>query len=62
MINTLAGFTQTNLVADGFSDLIIMLYCSEMDLHARSAIGVHALPIDAPGIIDVMVEIENDDI
>ena len=61
MINTVAGFTQTTIVADGFSDLIIKLYGSERGLHARSAIGVQALPMDLPVIIDALVEIEVDD-
>jgi len=61
MINTVAGFTQTTIVDDGFSDLIIMLYGYERGLHARSAIGVQALPMDLPVIIDALVEIEVDD-
>ena len=58
MINTVAGFTQTTFIADGFSDLIIKLYGSERGLHARSAIGVQALPMDFPVIIDALVEID----
>jgi enamine deaminase RidA (YjgF/YER057c/UK114 family) len=60
IINTVPGFTQTTYVADGFSDLIIKLYGSERGLHARSAIGVQALALDLPVIIDALVEIEND--
>jgi enamine deaminase RidA (YjgF/YER057c/UK114 family) len=62
MINTVTGFTQTTFVADGFSDLVIKLYGPERGLHARSAIGVQALPMDLPVIIDALVEIEKDDI
>jgi enamine deaminase RidA (YjgF/YER057c/UK114 family) len=62
MINTVPGFTQTTFVADGFSDLVIKLYGPERGLHARSAIGVQALPMDLPVIIDALVEIEKDDI
>ncbi|MGN6347038.1 MAG: RidA family protein [Candidatus Nitrosocosmicus sp.] len=60
MINTVAGFTQTTYVADGFSDLIISLYGYERGLHARSAIGVQALPLNLPVIIEALVEIEKD--
>lgn len=60
MINTVSGFTQTTYVADGFSDLVIKLYGPERGLHARSAIGVQALPMDLPVIIDALVEIEKD--
>jgi enamine deaminase RidA (YjgF/YER057c/UK114 family) len=61
MINTIAGFTQTTDVADGFSDLIISLYGYERGLHARSAIGVQALPLNLPVIIEALVEIEEDE-
>jgi enamine deaminase RidA (YjgF/YER057c/UK114 family) len=58
MVNTVAGFTQTTFVADGFSDLIISLYGYERGLHARSSIGVQALPLDLPVIIEALVEIQ----
>jgi enamine deaminase RidA (YjgF/YER057c/UK114 family) len=60
MVNTVAGFMHTTFVADGFSDLVIKLYGPERGLHARSAIGVQALPMDLPVIIDALVEIEKD--
>lgn len=58
MVNTVSGFTQTTFVANGFSDLIILLYGYERGLHARSAIGVQALPLDLPVIIESLVEIQ----
>jgi enamine deaminase RidA (YjgF/YER057c/UK114 family) len=57
MINTVSGFTQTTDVANGFSDLILALYGPEVGVHARSAIGVQALPVDLPLIIDALLEI-----
>jgi enamine deaminase RidA (YjgF/YER057c/UK114 family) len=57
MVNTVAGFTKTTYVADGFSDLIISLYGREKGEHARSAIGVQALPLNLPVIVEAMVEI-----
>jgi len=58
MVNAVDGFTQTTDVANGFSDLILSLYGSEIGIHARSAIGVQALPLGLPVIIDGLVEIE----
>ncbi len=58
MVNTGPGFTQTTNVANGFSDLIILLYGYEKGMHARSAIGVQALPLNLPVIIDALVEID----
>jgi enamine deaminase RidA (YjgF/YER057c/UK114 family) len=46
MINTAEGFTKTANVADGFSDLILTLYGREVGTHARSSIGVQALPVN----------------
>jgi enamine deaminase RidA (YjgF/YER057c/UK114 family) len=58
MVNTGPGFTKTTNVANGFSDLIILLYGYEKGMHARSAIGVQALPLNLPVIIDALVEID----
>jgi hypothetical protein len=57
MINTVDGFTKTADVANGFSDLILSLYGHDVGMHARSAIGVQALPVNLPVIIDAVVEI-----
>ena len=57
MVNTVEGFTKTTDVANGFSDLILALYGREVGMHARSAIGVQALPANLPVIIDALIEI-----
>ena len=56
IVNTIPGFTQTTDVANGFSDLILKLYGPKIGLHARSAIGVEALPMNLPVIIEGLVE------
>ncbi len=58
MVNTVAGFTKTTYVADGFSELIISLYGNGNREHTRSAIGVQALPLNLPVIVEAMVEID----
>jgi enamine deaminase RidA (YjgF/YER057c/UK114 family) len=57
MVNTVEGFTKTTDVANGFSDLILELYGRDVGMHARSAIGVQALPVNLPVIIDAVVEV-----
>jgi hypothetical protein len=57
MVNTVPGFIQTANVADGFSDLIVLLYGHEIGQHALSAIGVQSLSLDLLVIIDALVEI-----
>jgi hypothetical protein len=44
MVNVVDGFTQTTDVANGFSDLILSLYGSEVGMHARSAMVPPLLP------------------
>jgi len=60
MINTVEGFTKTANVADGFSDLILTLYGRDVGAHARSAIGVQALPVNLPVVVDALVEVLHD--
>jgi enamine deaminase RidA (YjgF/YER057c/UK114 family) len=57
MVNTVEGFTKTADVANGFSDMILELYGRDVGMHARSAIGVQALPVNLPVIIDALVEV-----
>jgi enamine deaminase RidA (YjgF/YER057c/UK114 family) len=59
MISTVPTFTQITNVMNGFSDLILRLYGSEIGTHARSAIGVQALPLGLPIIIEALAEIQN---
>jgi hypothetical protein len=46
MVNAATTSTETTDVVNGFSDLILSLYGSEIGMHARSAIGVQTLPLD----------------
>jgi len=57
MVNVAPGFNQTPAVINGFSDLILELYGSEAGAHARSAVGLAALPFDIPVEIEAEVEI-----
>ena len=57
MVNTVEGFTKTTDVANGFSDLILELFGRDVGMHARSAIGVQALPVNLPVIIDAIIDV-----
>lgn len=48
MVNSAPGFTQTPAVLNGFSDLILAVFGPEVGAHARTAVGVAALPHDMP--------------
>ena len=56
-VNADPGYPQTTLVMNPFSDLILQLYGREAGGHARTAIGVSALPMNLPVIISAEVEI-----
>lgn len=56
MVNVAPGFTQTPLVTNGYSDLIVDLYGPDVGLHARSSIGM-VIPLNAPVNCEAEVEI-----
>jgi enamine deaminase RidA (YjgF/YER057c/UK114 family) len=57
MVNSAPGFIHQPAVINGFSDLILELYGAERGAHARSAVGMAALPFDLPVEIEGEVEI-----
>jgi enamine deaminase RidA (YjgF/YER057c/UK114 family) len=59
MVNSAPGFNRQPAVINGFSDLILELYGPEIGQHARSAVGMAALPFDIPVEIEAEVEISS---
>ncbi|CDX52975.1 Endoribonuclease L-PSP [Mesorhizobium plurifarium] len=51
-----ADFTEQHLVANGASDFLVDVF-GEKGKHARSAVGVAALPMNAPVEIEAIIEI-----
>ncbi|MBB4076752.1 enamine deaminase RidA (YjgF/YER057c/UK114 family) [Bartonella fuyuanensis] len=49
-------FTDIPLIANGASDLFVKIF-GEIGKHARSAIGVASLPMDAPVEVEAVIEI-----
>jgi hypothetical protein len=47
MVNADPGYPQTTNVINGFSDLILELYGQQAGEHARMAVGMAALPLNA---------------
>jgi hypothetical protein len=58
MVNAEPGYGQTTNVINGFSDLIVDLYGEEAGQHARTAIGVAALPLNLSVVIAAEVEVQ----
>jgi enamine deaminase RidA (YjgF/YER057c/UK114 family) len=57
MVNAEVGYAHTTQVINGCSELILQLYGAEAGSHARTAIGVSALPMDQAVVIAAEVEI-----
>jgi len=58
MVNCTEGFTEQPKVINGFSDLMVAIF-GEKGKHARSAVGMYALPNNIAVEIEMIVEIEN---
>ena len=58
MVNSAPDFTGHPAVINGFSDLMVEVF-GEKGKHARSAVGVAALPNDIAVEIEVIVEVED---
>jgi len=58
MVNSAPDFTGHPKVINGFSDLMVEVF-GEKGKHARSAVGVAALPNNIAVEIEVIVELEN---
>jgi enamine deaminase RidA (YjgF/YER057c/UK114 family) len=58
MVNCTENFTDQPKVVNGFSDLMVAVF-GEKGKHARSAVGMYALPLNMSVEIEIVVEIEN---
>jgi enamine deaminase RidA (YjgF/YER057c/UK114 family) len=56
-VNADAGYPQTTLVVNPASELLVELYGADAGAHARTAIGMAALPLDLPVILAAEVEL-----
>ncbi len=57
-VNGIPGFISQPAVVNGASELFLHIW-GDSGKHARSAIGVAELPLDAPVEVELTVEIEN---
>jgi enamine deaminase RidA (YjgF/YER057c/UK114 family) len=58
-VNAPQGFQQSPKIANGASDIFVALW-GEAGRHARTAVGVSALPMDASVEIDAIFEAEEE--
>jgi enamine deaminase RidA (YjgF/YER057c/UK114 family) len=57
MVNSTPDFTTQPAVINGCSDLLLEIYGPEAGQHARSAVGLAALPFNIPVEIEAEVEV-----
>lgn len=57
MVNSAPGFNRQPAVINGFTDLIVEVFGSQVGAHARSAVGLAELPFDIPVEIEGEVEL-----
>jgi len=57
MVNSAPDFDQQPTVINGFSDLILDVFGPQVGRHARSAVGVAALPFGIPVEVEAEVSI-----
>jgi enamine deaminase RidA (YjgF/YER057c/UK114 family) len=57
-VNGIPGFTSQPAVINGASELFLQIW-GESGKHARSAIGVAELPLDAPVEVELTVEVKD---
>jgi enamine deaminase RidA (YjgF/YER057c/UK114 family) len=57
MVNSTPDYAEQHLVVNGFSDLMVAVF-GEKGKHARSAVGMSALPFNFAVEIDLVVELE----
>lgn len=58
MVNCESGFTDQPKVINGYSDLMVEIF-GEKGKHARSAVGMYALPNNIAVEVEVIVEVED---
>jgi enamine deaminase RidA (YjgF/YER057c/UK114 family) len=58
MVNSPEGFGDQPRVMNGFSDLMVEVFGEQIGKHARSAVGMQALPSNSAVEVEMIVEVE----
>ncbi|WP_414478854.1 RidA family protein [Rhodococcus opacus] len=56
-VNAEPGYEQTTAVLNGFSEVVLDVFGPDIGGHARTAIGVAALPLDLPVVVAAELEL-----
>ena len=58
MVNSPEGFGDQPRVVNGFSDLMVEVFGEQIGKHARSAVGMQALPSNSAVEVEMIIEVE----
>ena len=58
MVNSPEGFGDQPRVVNGFSDLMVEVFGEQIGKHARSAVGMQALPSNSAVEVEIIIEVE----
>ncbi|MGY3530908.1 MULTISPECIES: RidA family protein [Bradyrhizobium] len=58
MVNSVDDFDDKGKVINGYCDLMIGVFCESIGRHARSSLGVAALPRHAPVEVEMILEVQ----
>jgi enamine deaminase RidA (YjgF/YER057c/UK114 family) len=58
MVNSPEGFGDQPWVVNGFSDRMVEVFGEQIGKHARSAVGMQALPFNSAVEVEMIVEVE----
>jgi enamine deaminase RidA (YjgF/YER057c/UK114 family) len=58
MVNSAPGFDQQPTVINGFTNVILEVFGADVGRHARSAVGMAALPFGIPVEVEAEVSIQ----
>jgi hypothetical protein len=59
MVNADPGYAETTNAVDGFSDLVLEVFGRQVGEHARTAVGMAALPLDHCVLIGAELAIDS---
>ncbi|MBA8794618.1 enamine deaminase RidA (YjgF/YER057c/UK114 family) [Friedmanniella endophytica] len=59
-VNAQPGYPATTAVVNGFSEVVLDVFGEQVGAHARTAIGVAALPLDLPVVVAADLQLATD--
>ncbi len=59
-VNAEPGYALTTAVVNGFSEVVLDVFGDHVETHARTAVGVSALPLDLPVVVAAELQLRDE--